>query len=238
MTIDDIVQMVKDLDQANLENFIRNSAEILSFIDENEISVHTLIDYIVNERSLERLETAADNEPQGGGSSVYSDDLGNLIDGLEASDPLLPDPFETITPAPEYSIRGKTFSFEGVSRNPDLHMEEETLIDDEDDVVFPDTPPAPPPPDPDDDPENPPVEEDGKGNKGHGNNHDGQDDDNPGQGSGGPNSNPNDPKDGDDEDEGAKGNQDDDTPGSSMSQGGGMPHFDPIPGDEYHPDVS
>lgn len=55
------------------------------------------------------------------------------------------------------------------------------------------------------------------GNKGHGNNWDGQDDDNPGQGGGGPNSQPNDPKDGEDEDEGARGNQDDDTPGASVN---------------------
>lgn len=58
--------------------------------------------------------------------------------------------------------------------------------------------------------EEPPVvepeeepEEDSKGNKGHGNNTDGQDDDNPGQGSGGPNSQP---KDGVDEDEKPKSN--------------------------------
>ena len=67
--------------------------------------------------------------------------------------------------------------------------------------------------------------EEGDGNRGHGNNTDGQDDDNPGKGGGGPNSRP---KDGKDEDEGQIGNQGDDTPGVGNNKGNKGDHEPPV----------
>jgi hypothetical protein len=79
--------------------------------------------------------------------------------------------------------------------------------------------PEPPivPPEPPIVPPEPPGPKE-KGNRGHGNNLDGQDDDNPGKGGGGPNGEPKNPP---DEDEGENGNQGDTTPGVNGGGNGG-----------------